>query len=626
MFNKKIQSLILVLIVIGIIVVAFLIKTTFSNNVDNNLVEDEIVNDDSTEDDQSDLKVKINNEDNLFELVTIDNLTYYYNETDKKIIYKNLDSKEYYYIAKPTDNDLFHFNSKPEISPDGKNMVYVSPFDFELDGDLYIYDFDKQENKLLVDVFKEKALTVKDLEWFDNDTLYLIIGTSTGTVSKGGSLYKYVISTNDLSLVKESFNISEEYTKIHWNEQYSELYVDSILWDSKFMEYIESTVKIDYLQLINKNDNLQSIFDSFEITDNPQTVYNTSNDFESSQGSELSINSNHKTWSNFTFEIFGEIGKIKYDFIKVGEKILVRQQDYQYKDTLDSEDAKITETYTLIETLSDLELNELYKTLLDYVNIKYAEDNIVGVWHDIQVIGAGYGSKYHFFKDYTFIYTTQGNDELLETHGTWKIQNQSLELKTNYDIVSVGGKVGEPPFSYLENYNVKRVNSNQGNIAVFPLNYAQASISPKMLFDFKYFYKLHTNPEIYTDNIYESENFKGNSYIINKKTTEKNSIEIEQIFGELEYDLEDDDLYIYLNSDNSFIYLNVIGEVTEFKISTYDLEAQAPADVLYQFDSIQNQTIYINVYLNCGGPTYAVSYHLDGKYYEYHNVDNTLGH
>lgn len=108
--------------------------------------------------------------------------------------------------------------SAPEISPDSKCFLYISPHEWEELGELYIYDLTKRESRLLIGINDlAEQNKVKKAIWGDNKNLLLIIGFAYGTVSVGGDLVHYNFDTNTLTTLlkaEKQFEVQD----IYWEE------------------------------------------------------------------------------------------------------------------------------------------------------------------------------------------------------------------------------------------------------------------------------------------------------------------------------------------------------------------------------------------------------------------------
>lgn len=88
------------------------------------------------------------------------------------------------------------YPSKPEISINKTKLAFISPFEFEMVGEVWLYDVLIDENKK---IFNQDQLgegnSAKDLLWVDNDNLVILIGNTFGTVSSNHILY--LLNTKD---------------------------------------------------------------------------------------------------------------------------------------------------------------------------------------------------------------------------------------------------------------------------------------------------------------------------------------------------------------------------------------------------------------------------------------------
>jgi len=178
-------------------------------------------------------------EDNESNVLDFDSNTYnklYELPNDKQIYYSEYKSILFKSGEKLTllnDINKDEFASSPVLSPDKKNIAYISPYEFELNGNVYIFDTDNETAKKAIQVDIKKEDSAKVVKWLDNDRLLVIIGYGKGTVSRGGNLYLYNIKTNELKAVKEvsemeeivDVNVGTEGTIIDiitWNEEHTE--------------------------------------------------------------------------------------------------------------------------------------------------------------------------------------------------------------------------------------------------------------------------------------------------------------------------------------------------------------------------------------------------------------------
>lgn len=107
------------------------------------------------------------------------------------------------------------FDTVPEVSADGQKILFISPFEFEMKGHLYIYDFNNQSlDKVRV---SGDDFSVKLARWYSNDEILFIEGYTYGTVARGGILYKLNCRTGQVDLVldlnDDRLQISDVYMK-----------------------------------------------------------------------------------------------------------------------------------------------------------------------------------------------------------------------------------------------------------------------------------------------------------------------------------------------------------------------------------------------------------------------------
>ena len=69
--------------------------------------------------------------------------------------------------------------------------------------------------KLSLSDEQKNQLTAKDLEWIDENTLFVILGQPMGTISMGGKIYKVNISTGEITLYLNTPSSKEEFTAVH---------------------------------------------------------------------------------------------------------------------------------------------------------------------------------------------------------------------------------------------------------------------------------------------------------------------------------------------------------------------------------------------------------------------------
>lgn len=117
--------------------------------------------------------------------------------------------------------------SEPILNKDKTKIIYLAPFDFETFSDLYVYDIRNKQRECLLSAEKikescnDQTYKIKQVLWLNKDEIAMIIGYGYGTVSEGGSVYKYYIGKDSLEKIYQ-VNENEEIIKI-------ELYNDNLI-------------------------------------------------------------------------------------------------------------------------------------------------------------------------------------------------------------------------------------------------------------------------------------------------------------------------------------------------------------------------------------------------------------
>lgn len=129
----------------------------------------------------------------------------------------------------------------PEVSPNGKKLLFVSPFEFEMIGDLYVYDVDKNILEKVIE--KTGQNTVKAAKWYTNNQILFIEGYAYGTVSLGGILNLLDLNTLEVVELVSGENDYEEITNVY-NEN-GIWYYDKVTHDENFMNYVIKKYRLE---------------------------------------------------------------------------------------------------------------------------------------------------------------------------------------------------------------------------------------------------------------------------------------------------------------------------------------------------------------------------------------------
>lgn len=57
-------------------------------------------------------------------------------------------------------------------------------------------------------------ITLKEVEWGNNDTLYVVVGQAYGTVTKGGNIFSMKVGDNTLNMMHEKLPVGQEMTQL----------------------------------------------------------------------------------------------------------------------------------------------------------------------------------------------------------------------------------------------------------------------------------------------------------------------------------------------------------------------------------------------------------------------------
>lgn len=93
------------------------------------------------------------------------------------------------------------YPSKPAINPDQTKLAFISPYAFEMAGEVWLYDAAsaKKEKQFTLEQAGSEQ-TARTVMWFDNDHLLVLTGHTFGTISSNRTLY--LLNTKDHQLQK----------------------------------------------------------------------------------------------------------------------------------------------------------------------------------------------------------------------------------------------------------------------------------------------------------------------------------------------------------------------------------------------------------------------------------------
>jgi outer membrane lipoprotein-sorting protein len=129
-----------------------------------------------------------------------------------------------------------NYPAKPSISADKKKLAYISPYEFEVIGEVFMYNYLKDTNKAII-THKDipENLAPKKLSWFDDRYLLVIMGYAYGTVSMGGDLYVYDTVDDKMALLIEAGDEKGEISDVRIEQDAVKL--DIVVFNDDFTEY-----------------------------------------------------------------------------------------------------------------------------------------------------------------------------------------------------------------------------------------------------------------------------------------------------------------------------------------------------------------------------------------------------
>lgn len=93
------------------------------------------------------------------------------------------------------------YPSKPAVSPDQTKLAFISPYAFEMAGEVWLYDAAsaKKEKRFTLEQAGTDQ-TARTVLWFDDEHLIILTGYTFGTISSNRTLY--LLNTKDDQLQK----------------------------------------------------------------------------------------------------------------------------------------------------------------------------------------------------------------------------------------------------------------------------------------------------------------------------------------------------------------------------------------------------------------------------------------
>lgn len=90
------------------------------------------------------------------------------------------------------------YPSKPEISSDKTKLAFISPYEFEMAGEAWLYDAQKDESRKLFALDEAaQGNSVKQILWADDNNLLILTGNTYGTIPSSRNLYLLDLNENE---------------------------------------------------------------------------------------------------------------------------------------------------------------------------------------------------------------------------------------------------------------------------------------------------------------------------------------------------------------------------------------------------------------------------------------------
>lgn len=93
---------------------------------------------------------------------------------------------------------LEDYPSRPIISPDQTKLAFISPFEFEMTGDVWLYDALTLTSTIIYPADRANKESAKQLLWADDSHVVILVGNTYGTITLNRTLY--MLDVTDLTL------------------------------------------------------------------------------------------------------------------------------------------------------------------------------------------------------------------------------------------------------------------------------------------------------------------------------------------------------------------------------------------------------------------------------------------
>lgn len=144
-------------------------------------------------------------------------------------------------------SDIEQYPSQPIISPDQSKLAYISPFEFEMSGEVWLYEAgsDKPINKIAKDQFRDNK-SPNRIYWLDNNHLLVLSGNTYGTIPSNHHLDIYNLTANERIPYVEVPN-NQSIRSVTLKDGKAVLEIET--YDDNFMNSTKETVDYDIPKL-----------------------------------------------------------------------------------------------------------------------------------------------------------------------------------------------------------------------------------------------------------------------------------------------------------------------------------------------------------------------------------------
>ncbi|MFX3636306.1 MAG: DUF4652 domain-containing protein [Candidatus Pristimantibacillus sp.] len=144
-------------------------------------------------------------------------------------------------------SDIEQYPSLPIISPDQSKLAYISPFEFEMSGEVWLYETgsDKPINKITQDQFRDNK-SPNRIYWLDDNHLLVLSGNTYGTIPSNHHLDIYDLAADKINPFVEVPN-NQSIRSVTLRDGKAVLDIET--YDDNFINATKETVTYDIPKL-----------------------------------------------------------------------------------------------------------------------------------------------------------------------------------------------------------------------------------------------------------------------------------------------------------------------------------------------------------------------------------------